>query len=299
MKPILTSYLASLKFRKATTRKTYEQGIKKYAAAVGINTPISLEAYIKFLKSLSDFPASTQRVYRAAVVDLYKFFCDEHNGNVNLLAMKRADQRYLKRETRKFHYARAEVEKIVAYAETLRGDLRNLRDRAFILLLVDSGLRNSEACALKRGDVPWNTGILYIIGKGDKEDKVRFSNRALAAIKDYLNARAKLDGETGVPLDSLPLFARHDRGAGKRIKVVHPGGMWWSFSQHMKAAGVEPRTISPHKLRHEAVTRYYENTRDIKKTKEFSRHARMDTVDRYTHLIDNEVDESYQEIFNK
>lgn len=301
MKKIIASYLTSLSFRPSpATIKTYTQGIKIYVKAVGVNAPINLETYIKFLKFINPYPTGTQHVYRSAVVDFYKFYCDEYNENVNLMAMQRADKRYLKKtDKRKLHFDRDSVGVLVEYATKLRGDLANLRDRAFIIFLVDSGARISEACALKRGQVPWKDKELFIIGKGDKEEKIYFSDRSLEAIKQYLDKRAKLDGQSGSPLEGLPLFARHDRGAGRKVKPVQAGGMWWSFKEHMKKSGILKGSISPHKLRHEAITHYYETTQDIKKTMLFSRHARMDTVNRYTHLIDQDVRDSYDEAFNK
>jgi integrase/recombinase XerC len=301
MKKIIAAYLTSLSFRPSpATRKTYTQGIKIYVKAVGVNAPVNLETYIKFLKFLNPYPSSTQRIYRAAVMGFYKFFSDEYNESVDLLAMDRADDRYLKKPgQRKLHFDRDSVGILVEYATKLRGDLADLRDRAFILFLVDSGARISEACALKRGQVPWKDKELFIIGKGDKEGKIYFSDRSLEAIKQYLDKRAKLDGQSGSPLEGLPLFARHDRGAGRKVKPVQAGGMWCSFIQHMKKAGIPKGSISPHKLRHEAITHYYETTQDIKKTMDFSRHARMDTVNRYTHLIEQGVRDSYDKAFNK
>lgn len=302
MNKIIPAYLDSLRFKTSSaTRKAYIHGIKNYIRAVGVNAPISIETYIQFLKSLNPYPPPTQRAYRAPVIDLYKYYCDEHGGNVNLLAMSRADKRYLKRtEKRRRHFDRESVNVLVEFADKkLRGDLEKLRDRAFILFIVDSGARIFEACNLKRGMIPWKTGELYIVGKGQKEEKIYFSNRALKAIKLYLNRRAKLDGESGIPLDELPLFARHDKAAGKKILPIKPGGMWASFTRRMEDAGIERHAISPHILRHEAITHYYETSRDIKQTMEFSRHARMDTVDKYTHLIDDSVKDSYNEAFNR
>lgn len=300
MKKILPLYLETLKYRTRATRITYTQGIRTFQRAVGENAPIDLASYITFLQSLAPYPTGTQHVYRAAVIDLYTWYCDTYNESVNFLAMKRADKRYLKRESSLLTFERDPIVFLNSYAESLKcKSLADLRDKAFIFLLMDSGLRISEACNLTRGDIDWNTKSTYIIGKGNKKAKVRFSDRFLTAAKRYLAARAKLDGETGRPLNSLPLFARHDRGSGKKVKPVAPGGMWTAFVNHLKAAGIEKGSTTPHKLRHEAITRFYEETGDIKLTMMFSRHSRIDTVNRYTHLIDTQVDQSFDEIFNK
>ena len=81
-------------------------------------------------------------------------------------------------------------------------------------------MRVHEACKLRRGDVDMNEGQALVIGKGDKQAIVRFSERSLKALKDYLGVRAILDGNSGKQLASLPLFARHDKGAGKKIKSI-------------------------------------------------------------------------------
>jgi len=305
-KQIITAYIHALEYRPATTRKTYTQGLKVYIKTVGVDAPINLQTYIKFLKSLSPYPASTQHVYHNAALGLYKFYCLEYDETVNLIAMKEAVKVYLKKGSSKLHFDRDNVSVLVEYAESMKyssddpdTELRNLRDKAFILLCVDSGLRISEACALKRGQVPWEKKYIYIIGKGAKEERIRFSDRALRAIKQYLHKRAAMDGATGQPLDSMPLFARHDRGGGRRVKPVHSGGMWSAFVGHMRKAGIEKGAISPHKLRHEAITHMFETSNNIKTTMEFSRHSRMDTVNKYTHLVDRVVDDAYEKAFNK
>lgn len=102
--------------------------------------------------------------------------------------------------------------------EDERNRLINLRDRAFLLTLADTGLRVHEACALRRGDVDWNEARAVMIGKGDKQAVIRFSKRAVGALRDYLAARAQLDGASGKRLSSLPIFARHDDGGEKKVK---------------------------------------------------------------------------------
>jgi len=115
-----------------------------------------------------------------------------------------------------------EKQDISSNKDDINVNLREMRDRAFIITLADTGLRVHEACNLRRGDIDWGEGRAQIIGKGDKEAIVRFSRRSQKAIKDYLELRVSLDGASGKQLSSLPLFARHDKGSGKKIKPITP-----------------------------------------------------------------------------
>lgn len=52
-----------------------------------------------------------------------------------------------------------------------------------------------------------------------------------------------------------------------------------------------------HDLRHTAITRYYEHTRDIWKTKEFARHTELSTTQKYIHLAERpEMEQALREI---
>ncbi len=58
---------------------------------------------------------------------------------------------------------RAEVQSLLAQCD---GTEVGTRNRALVSLLVDSGLRASEVCRLKVGDVALESGLLVVIGKG-------------------------------------------------------------------------------------------------------------------------------------
>ena len=66
----------------------------------------------------------------------------------------------------------------------------------------------------------WNEGRAIVIGKGNEQAVIRFTSRSMAALKDYLALRAGTDGGSGRQLTALPLFARHDKGAGKKVKPI-------------------------------------------------------------------------------
>ena len=177
--------------------------------------------------------------------------------------------------------------------------LINYRDRAFLITLADTGLRVHEACALRRGDIDWNEGRAIIIGKGNQQAVVRFSRRSLVAIRDYLSLRASLDGGSGKTLGSLPLFARHDRGAGKKIKPITTTTGRNIVTQRVRATlGVEAvGTITPHSFRHYFVTVVLRASGNLKLAQELARHKNIAVTQRYAHLSDDELDKGYWDIF--
>jgi site-specific recombinase XerD len=179
--------------------------------------------------------------------------------------------------------------------EDIEDRLINLRDRAFLLTLGDTGLRVHEACNLHRGDLDWNEGKAMIIGKGNRQDIVRFSSRSLQALRDYLSMRSELDGASGKALSSLPLFARHDRGAGKKIKpMTTTTGRNIVTDRVKQFLGAEAvGSITPHSFRHYFVTRVLASSNNLKLAQELARHKNIAVTQRYAHLSDNELDRGY------
>ncbi len=170
-----------------------------------------------------------------------------------------------------------------------------------MLTLADTGLRVHEACKLRRGDVDWNEGRAVIVGKGDKQAVVRFSERALRTLKAYLEARSGLDGGTGKPLASLALFARHDKGAGHKIKpITTTTGRNIVHERVEQALGKSASgRITPHSLRHYFVTTVLRASGNLKMAQELARHASIQVTQRYAHLSNDELDRGYHEIFNE
>jgi integrase/recombinase XerC len=295
----ISSYLAVIRdTRSPKTHTTYAQALKSFVEIVGDDTPLTTDTYIKYLRSTKDMNPGTQMLFRVAIQGLFIFYGSTH-PEVNLIALRQATKQYgLRRGQRLPNFDKEAIETIITHCEAHREDIIALRDRAFIITLADTGLRISEACSLRRGDIDWREARAYIIGKGDKQALIRFSERSMAAMHDYLNARSEMDGGTGKPLSSLPVFARHDLGAGKKLKPVQSGGMWAAVKLVAEKAGVDPSTIRVHDFRHYFVTTVYTLTRDIKATQVLARHSDISTTGRYAHL-DDELDEVYNTVFNQ
>jgi integrase/recombinase XerC len=263
MQKIIYNYLEFVGER--LSKKTYTM----YALAMrdffqvvgGTDTPLTKETYVKFLRRTTTMNPSTQALYRSAIKGLYLFAADDDPG-VETAFFEQTNKRLaLKPGKRLILFNREGIEKILTYCNTIRNDLAELRDRAFIFLLADSGLRVSEACALRIGYVDLLECQAVVIGKGNKQAVVKFSNRARDALSDYLQAREYT-------------------------------------SKAAIEAGVDPATIRVHDFRHYFVTVVLASSGNLKLAQELARHERIETTGRYAHLVDNSS-KAYDEIFNK
>ncbi len=316
----IVSYLETVRLaRSEHTARTYanalnifQQVLKKHKLDPDESPIDSLkEDAIAWLATyLKDYSPASEQVYLQAATGFYEYLAAERLADVNLPRVRLlVRQRARRPGIRLPQFPANDIERVLnfisdtsspsASAETEH--LRAMRDRAFLLTLADTGLRVHEACKLRRGDIDWNEGRAVIIGKGDKQAVVRFSTRAMQALKQYLALRAALDGGSGKPLSALPLFARHDKGAGKKIKPITTATGRNIVKERVKLVlGDEAEGhITPHSFRHYFVTTVLRGSGNLKLAQELARHANIQVTQRYAHLSDDELDKGYHEIFEQ
>jgi site-specific recombinase XerD len=285
-----------------------------------------IDAFIAFLDNKS--PA-TEKLYLTAVRSFYAYLEDEGLGRPNLGKI----QRHIQQRTRKAAWApevfpREGIEKLITYAENLadqstdaavgrlkseaairaarrQAHLRNLRDRALILVLADTGLRVAEACSLTYGQVDaLEARFRSVRRKGYKRKgeklgaTVLVSERALAAIRDYQAERKNEARPAGMKTRTVPLFMRHDPGAAEELRRLSEKSAWEIVKERAKQAlGAEAaEQIHPHSFRHYFVTVVLLAT-DLETARRLAGHASTDTTAKYAE-IDPEVEERYHKIFN-
>jgi site-specific recombinase XerD len=263
----------------------------------------------QFADDLKSYAPASERLYLTAVTGWYEYLAAEHIAEINLPRLRLLIKRRSRKPGQRLpQFPRDAIEQVIEYAlelsslstEDERERLINLRDRAFLLTLADTGLRVHEACNLRRGDLDWNEGRALLIGKGDREAIVRFSTRALSALKDYQRARSAYDGGSGRPLGTLAVFSRHDRGAGSKVLGISTTtGRAIVKSRVTEAVGkTAAGTITPHSFRHYFVTTVLRGSGgNLKLAQELARHKSIAVTQRYAHLTDDELDRGYHEIF--
>jgi site-specific recombinase XerD len=317
----IAGYLSVIeRARSQNTLKTYQNALHFFAHVLAEHqlppeetdiAELTEDAVKWLLSACTDFAPATERLYLTAALGFYKYLAAEALLEINLPLLQELVRNRTRHAGRRLpQFPRDNIEKLVNYSKNLiyspveseRERLIHLRDRAFLITLADTGLRVHEACALRRGDVDWQEGRAVIIGKGDQEAVVRFSRRALGALKDYVSARAGLDGASGRPLTSLPLFARHDDRAGNKVLPISTTTGRNIVKQRVREALGEQAvgSITPHSFRHYFVTMVLRGSGgNLKLAQELARHQDTSTTQLYAHLSNDELDRGYFEIFDQ
>lgn len=313
-------YIESIRLsRSSFTAKTYSNALRFFSDTLqkkGIDvtsTPIvSLkeDTIILLSTDLKNHAPTTERLYLQAASGFFEFLVAEKLAEINLPRIKLLiHQRARRLGQRLPQFPSSSIDKLLeiladknySTASNETEKLINLRDRAFLITLADTGLRVHEACNLRRGDLDWNEGKAVIIGKGNQQAMVRFSTRATDALLDYLRERGKFDGKSRASLSALPLFSRHDKGAGQKVKpLTTTSGRNIVSDRVSQFLGEEyVGSITPHSFRHYFVTRVLRSSGNLKLAQELARHKNIAVTQRYAHLSNDELDKGYWDAIEK
>lgn len=148
-----------------------------------------------------------------------------------------------------------------------------LRFRALAEVLLGTGMRIGEALSLNRKNIDWEKREAKIIGKGNKERRVFFTQRALDYLRQYLESRNDLHEAVFV--------------TKKPINRLHRDDIWRFFDRHRKLAKIHKK-LTPHILRHTVATNLIFNGCPIVHIKEILGHERLDTTCKYYLGVDKE-----------
>jgi integrase/recombinase XerD len=127
-------------------------------------------------------------------------------------------------------------------------------------------MRISEALSLNRDSVDFERCEARVVGKGNKERTVFFTDRALIWIKRYVESRDDDSPALFVCQNGLDRLKRDD--------------IWRYFERHRKLAGIRKK-VTPHILRHTAATQLLFNGCPVGHIKAILGHERLETTCRY------------------
>lgn len=173
--------------------------------------------------------------------------------------------------------------------ERFKAQLAN-RDRAIILVLLNTGIRVSELVHLDCHSIQVSEGNCHVtvIGKGNKERVLKLNQVSAQALDAYMEDRKKIVGTSRQ--DALFVNRFGDRMSRKAVYEV--------IKKYVKVAGLPPKaaTISPHKLRHTLATLLLKNGENLRVVQEILGHSSISTTEIYTHVINTEKDQALDQL---
>jgi site-specific recombinase XerD len=317
-----TMFLESIELqRSANTLHTYRKALDTFSNMLVSHQINSLEfpvagvtedSIAHFVDYMRDLSPATESLYLQVIKSFFEFLDAESLSKINLSRVRMLIRQRSHRPKRQLgQYPEDDIKYLIEFMSNPQNfaalddvnidnwELRNMRDRALILTLADTGLRVEEISRLTRGDIDWERSRAILRGRGNKEAIVRFSTKAIDAIRDYLSIRKSLDLETGQTLSTLPLFARHDKGTGQKIKPITTTTIRRIITErvHQVVGPAAAATITPHTFLHYFVTTILRTTGNLKLAQVLARHSNIQVTQKYAHINDDELDKGYYEIF--
>lgn len=159
------------------------------------------------------------------------------------------------------------------------------RDRAILLLFLNTGMRVSELVGLNINSIQHDgdTARVVVLGKGGKERMLKLNRPAWEALQSYLQQR---------PRDNLRTEQRDALFLNKNRSRLSRKGVYESLQKYVREANLPPKAanISPHKLRHTLATLLLSNGENLRVVQDILGHSSIQTTQIYTHVINSEKD---------
>jgi integrase/recombinase XerD len=187
----------------------------------------------------------------------------------------------------------AEVDRLLACAKALSEGpeasplqhLRALRLYCLLEVLYATGLRVSELVALPRSAARHDARMIVVRGKGNKERLVPLNEASRQAMAHYLAAMEALKSEKKKGAAS-PKWLFPSSGESGHLTRQH-------FARDLKelaaSAGLAPRLVSPHVLRHAFASHLLHNGADLRIVQTLLGHTDISTTQIYTHVVEERL----------
>jgi len=159
-----------------------------------------------------------------------------------------------------------------------------LRDRTLFELIYSSGLRVSEAAALKVGNIDFERRLMVVRGKFDRDRMVPFSEVA----RDFL-VRFLADKTDRLDAWVFEGFRGPTKGGHLRAMSISE-----RFRNLLREFGMDAPELSTHSIRHSTATHLLENGASVRHVQELLGHKSIESTVRYTHVMTDGLQKVYR-----
>lgn len=246
-------------------------------------SPKMPQAFLKALEDLKKqkYKESTQHRKRAVLRSFLRFRSysdDSWSGFVNLVPLSNHEELLPKALSVK------DVSLLIDTIESSQ-DARAERDAVLVNLLYSSGLRISEALSLEWTHLDEQRQVLRVVGKGDKERLVPYSERSARSLEKYKKNTWQKWSSVKSKIPAIFISAR----SASMTRM----GAWKTLSFWSQMAGLDH--IHPHVLRHSFATHLLAGGADVRIVQCLLGHSSINTTERYLKIEDEDVHRLFRE----
>lgn len=162
-----------------------------------------------------------------------------------------------------------------------------VRDRAMLETMYATGLRVGELVGLTLSSINFESNLITLYGKGNKQRTVPISSFAMDYLEKYIH------GPRGRNKGHLTPYVFLNRN-GKPLSRVY---FFTQVKKYAAQAGIQV-SISPHTLRHCFATHLLENGASLRAVQEMLGHANIATTQIYTQVSSKRIMSAY-DLYNK
>jgi integrase/recombinase XerD len=237
-------------------------------------TPDVLRRYLLWLEETHHNPGGVHGCYRTL-----KTFLLWYEGENEPEGWKNPIHRLKAPRLSKEALAPVEMDAVVAMLEACPDDQLGLRDKALMLLLLDTGARAFEVCCMDASDFDRVTGAIVIRhGKGGKTRTVFLGKMARKALRVYLRSRS--DREPAL------FVCRY----GDRLTYA---ALEQSLERAARRAGIQKPT--PHMFRRAFALNCLRAGMDVYSLKELMGHEDLQVLQRYLKLTKGDIEAAHRQ----
>ena len=291
---ILEQFISYLQFERRYSEKTieaYQKDLLEVKSFLKANGGFSgwenveardVEVYLQQLAS-NKLAQTTQLRKASSLRSFFRFLTKRKIVKVDptqTIALRASGKRLPQ-----FFYG-SEIKQVI---ETMKDQTPlTIRNLALFELFYTTGMRVSEVSSLLINQIDFDSKLILVHGKGNKDRYTAFDENTYKALKNYLkNSRPKLLGRKE---DQNILFLNNfgdpitDRGIEYVMKKV------------FNKAGISGN-VHPHELRHSFATEMLNNGAVLRTVQELLGHSNLSTTQIYTHVTMKHLQSEYEKFF--
>lgn len=162
-------------------------------------------------------------------------------------------------------------------------DYKDIRDILILELIYSTGIRVSELVNIKIKDIDFNSKIIKVLGKGNKERIVLYGDICEKKLNEYLKK-------------GRPIYNKYNQNyllLNKDGNKISTRSIEYIITNFIKKNKLN-LSVTPHTLRHTFATHLLNNGADLTSVQELLGHASLNTTQIYTHVSDAHMRKIYE-----